>query len=109
MPTDPDWIEAEFSRGQVWNAIVAACETRGIDGQRAEDVAFHMTDWFDDFERMRVIFQDCSKTSPEEVADMLHMILIHAPHHMAAASKLFTGDPVTDVFEIGAVDSEAQE
>ena len=33
--------------------------------------------------------------------------LIHVPSHVAAASKLVTGIPVTDIFKVGAtVESE---
>ncbi len=41
-----DQIKRDTGRpfGPVWSAIVAACEARGITGQQADDVAFHMTD-----------------------------------------------------------------
>lgn len=38
---------------------------------------------------------------------MLLAFLIYVTNHMAAASKLLTGIPVTDVFAIGAIDNQA--
>jgi hypothetical protein len=39
----------------------------------------------------------------EEIDDGITNFLVHAPNHVAAAAKI-AGHPVTDVFEIGALD-----
>lgn len=98
---DPINPEAAKPHGPIWAAIVAACETRGITGQRAHDVAFNMTDWMDDFIRLERFYADPGSIPPEQLAHDLVNTLLHMPHHVAAAAKLYTGDPVTDVFASG--------
>lgn len=95
--------EAAAPHGSIWSAIVAACETRGITGQQADDIAFNMTDWMDDFLRLQQFFAAPKAMPPEQVARDVLCVLTHMPHHLAAAAKLYTGDPVVDVFGIGAV------
>jgi hypothetical protein len=97
------------SRPEVWAEIVAACEARGITGQDAEDVAFHMTDWMDDFHWLQRFFADPRGSSAEAVGQQLHSILSHVPHHIAAAKILYTGSPVIDVFGVGAVREESHD
>jgi hypothetical protein len=45
--------------------------------------------------------------SDAEVDELLRCFLLHVPNHVAAAGKLFTGVPVTDVFGVGAVSEDA--
>lgn len=73
----------------------------------ADDVAFHMTDWLDDLGRFAQFCTEPDKWKDQEVEEMLLSFLIHVPNHVAAASKLLTGFPVTDVFGVGAVEDEA--
>ena len=46
---------------------------------------------------------DPRSLSRKGTVDLLYSFLIHVPPHLAAASKLLLGDPVTDVFGVGAV------
>lgn len=69
----------------------------------ARDVAFHMTDWLDDLSAYVDFCRNPSSYTPEQVNSILLAFLLHAPNHLAAASKLFADIPVTDVFGIGAV------
>lgn len=69
--------------------------------QEVHDIRFHLLDWFSELEGLVDL---CSgRLSPEAGYEAIEAFLIHAPAHVAAAAKLFTGSPVTDVFEIGAV------
>ena len=70
----------------------------------AHDVAFHMTDWLDDLQAYVSFCTDPSKMSDADVGDLLTDLLIHVPNHVAAACKLYTGVPVTDVFGVGATE-----
>jgi hypothetical protein len=36
--------------------------------------------------------------------ELLIQFLVHAPNHLAAASKMLTDIPVTDVFGVGALE-----
>lgn len=103
---DANWTDDGYSRGRIWLAIVEACKTHGIRGQDAEDIAFHMTDWLADFDKLKAFFADPDSMAAEQVARDVLGVLIHMPHHLCAAAKLFTGTPVTDVFGIGAVSEE---
>lgn len=71
----------------------------------ARDIAFHLTDWHSELGRFHQFCLAPDAASPEEIRDLLMDLLVHAPAHLAAAARLYTGAPVTDVFGIGAVDS----
>jgi hypothetical protein len=64
-----------------------------------------MTDWLDELSKLYAFFQAPDRLKPQEVEDLLLAFLIHAPNHVAAASKLMTGTPITDVFDVGAVEA----
>ena len=88
------------------DSVVAAIEKAMLEmelnEERAHDIAFHMTDWLADFASLHEFFEAPQKYSPDEVSDLLMDFLVHAPNHIAAASKLMTGIPVQDIFEVGA-------
>lgn len=71
-----------------------------------DEIAFHMTDWVDDFAGLAAFYENPEKYSEEQVSALLMKYLIHVPAHVAAASKLFLDVPVTDVFDVGAVSEE---
>jgi hypothetical protein len=72
----------------------------------ARDVAFHMTDWLTDLDAYRRFCSEPSALSEAEVNQLLTQFLVHVPNHLAAAAKLYTGIPVTDVFGVGATSQE---
>jgi len=73
----------------------------------ADDVAFHMTDWLDDLARFAEFCAEPDKWKDVDIEEMLLAFLVHVPNHVAAAAKLLTGLPVTDVFGVGAVEDES--
>ena len=72
----------------------------------AHDVAFHMTDWLEDLEAFSRFCANPSSLSDAEVSELLTDFLVHVPNHVAAAGKLYTGMPVTDVFQIGVTSKD---
>lgn len=66
------------------------------------DIAFHLTDWRSDLERLVALYQAPEKFSTDEASAILMGFLMHAPNHLAAAAKLMVDMPVTDIFEVGA-------
>jgi hypothetical protein len=42
------------------------------------------------------------KLSSQTIEKLLIDFLVHVPNHLAAASKLLTGIPVTDIFSVGS-------
>ena len=74
----------------------------------ADDVAFHMTDWLNDLDAYSRFCADPKGMSDAEVGELLTGFLVHVPNHLAAASKLYTGVPVTDIFQIGATTEDTK-
>ena len=74
------------------------------DERARNDIAFHMTDWLDELRALVDWYENPERASDAQVRATLTAFLVHAPAHIAAAAKLYTGYPVTDVFDIGAVD-----
>ena len=74
-----------------------------------DDIAFHMTDWLDDLEAYVRFCAEPRSMSDEEISQMLTEFLVHVPNHVAAASKLLTGVPVTDIFKVGATSDDSNE
>ncbi len=67
------------------------------------DIAFHMTDWLSDLERWYDYCQAPEALTADQTAELLTDFLVHVPNHLAAASKLMTGIPVTDMFDVGSI------
>lgn len=80
---------------------VALRETE-LSGTVVNDVVFHMTDWLDDLEAYHRFCSHPAAMSDAEVSRLLIQFLLHVPNHVAAAGKLYTSVPVTDVFGVGA-------
>jgi hypothetical protein len=78
----------------------------GLPESVAQDVAFHMTDWLSDLEDYVAFCTDPNAHSDEAASRLLLQFLIHVPNHLAAASKLYAGIPVTDILEVGATSEE---
>lgn len=83
--------------------IFEAMQELGHPDNVAFDIAFHMADWLANLEKLQEFYENPDKFTKDQTSDILMGFLIHAPHHLAAAGKLITGFPVTDVFKIGAV------
>ena len=98
--------DASVIRDRIREAILREAE---LPEQVAEDVAFHMTDWLDDLAHFQKFYSEPDQWQDEQIMKMLIAFLLHVPNHLAAASKLLTEVPVTDVFGVGAVDNEPDE
>lgn len=87
-------------------AIEHALEQQDFgSAETRRDIAFHMTDWLLDLEEWSAFCQSPEDLDSGAMADLLTRFLVHVPNHLAAASKLMTGIPVSDIFEVDAVDS----
>ncbi len=93
-----------YDEQKIIAAIDGAMREFGLDADAARDVAFHLTDWLDELERLQRFYADPERCARDEISDLLLQFLLHAPEHLAAARKLATGFPVTDLFEVGALD-----
>jgi len=86
--------------------IVEAARKRGLVNDDAVDVGFHMYDWLRDLEEFWAFTQDPDSLTLKELDTLLTNFLVHAPNHIAAAAKLFTGCGVADIFDVGALDAD---
>ncbi len=89
---------------EVWSRIEQTALDRGLSEQEAMDVAFHMLDWHKDLTELVSFMQNPGSLADKDLEDMLTQFLIHAPNHIAAAAKLYTGNGVRDIFDVGACD-----
>ncbi|MCA9303885.1 MAG: hypothetical protein KC996_07175 [Phycisphaerales bacterium] len=90
----------------VQRRLEKSCLEQGLGEETAHDVAFHMTDWSNDLIRLWAFCEDPDSFSFEEIDEMLMDLLVHAPNHLAAAARLYTGIGVRDIFEVGAVETD---
>lgn len=68
-----------------------------------------MTDWLDHLEAYFKFCSDPGRLSDTEINNLLTGFLVHVPNHVAAAGKLYTNLPVTDVFGVGATSENGDE
>ena len=94
------------NKENVEKALSAALQDLDLSPEQIDDAIFHMTDWLEDLKNWSQFCVGPDELSPEEVQSMLIDFLVHVPAHVAAASKLVTGLPVTDVFGIEATSEE---
>ena len=74
----------------------------------ARDIAFHLTDWHWEADFIVALTLFPERFTPDEIRSGVEAFIVHAPNHVAAAAKLW-GFPVTDAFEIGALDGIADD
>jgi hypothetical protein len=91
---------------RVKDLITAAAELCGITDTAAKEIAFHMTDWDDDLERMVRLYKDCENMTPDEALEILLRFLAHVPNHLAAAKKLVGYGPIEDIFKVGVLEED---
>ena len=70
--------------------------------ERREAIVFHLTDWMGDLVTFNQLLSDPDAYDGSEIHQILVRFLTHVPNHLAAASKLFLGVPVTDIFDVGS-------
>lgn len=96
-----------MDHARIRSSLEEVLEERGYEpGERRRDIAFHLTDWLKDLEEWTAFCESPGDYDAEAVEKLVTGFLIHVPNHLAAASKLMLDIPVSDIFEIGAVDAE---
>ncbi len=100
MPLNEETIRARIEH--------AARTEMNLSADVAGNVAFHMTDWLSDLEAFHRFCQSPDSLTAEEVSDLLMDFLVHVPNHIAAAGKLYTGIPVTDIFQVCSTSSDVK-
>lgn len=67
----------------------------------ARDVSFHLVDWYTDLEELRAVIRRPERFTDREIDRIVGAFLAHAPHHIAAAHKIYAEEAIPDVFELG--------
>ena len=94
-----------FDHSAIRQRLKNVLETEGYDDEtKIHDIVFHMTDWLGDLERWSAFCREPETLTDDEVIELLFDFLIHVPNHVAAASKLAVDRPVSDIFNVNAVE-----
>lgn len=100
----------EYRAHDIRLSIARVAQKRpSLSRETAEDIAFHMTDWLTDLEAFVDFCERPNELSDDEISKVLIDFLVHAPNHIAAAAKLYTDEPVEDIFGVGAVACPSEE
>jgi hypothetical protein len=93
-----------YESTKIREALDQALADFGIESDELRHyITFHMTDWLDELNSYSHFCADPSSFESSDAQSLLLQFLTHVPNHLAAASKLLLGIPVTDVFDVGAV------
>ena len=92
----------KYDQDKIRKAIGVALNGMEMRQTDISDAAFHMTDWISDLEEWTMFCENPDSLTSCQIQDLLMDFLIHVPNHVAAASKLVTGIPVQDIFNVGA-------
>jgi hypothetical protein len=68
------------------------------NAEARRDFVFHMTDWLDDLDRLKTIFDQPDQADRRKVASEIAGILYHVIPHLKTAGRLLLDD-VRDPFE----------
>ena len=73
-------------------------DDRAADARAREDFVFHMTDWLDDLDRLKAIYEHPEQFDRLEAGREIFGFLIHVIPHLKAAGRLLL-DEISDPFE----------
>lgn len=76
-------------------------KTRDYSKKDCKEIAFHMTDWIDNFQELYELYAYPENCDVKEVERILMSFLIHVPEHIAASAKIMTGGGIKDIFKVG--------
>jgi hypothetical protein len=96
-----------MDQAKVRQAIEDVLLNQGYEPEsRRKEIAFHLTDWLGDLEAWKSYCDSPEQFDSESAEKLIMGFLIHVPNHVAAASKLMLEIPVSDIFEVGAIDAD---
>jgi hypothetical protein len=84
------------------SSVIAESLAESFDTKRAQDIAFHLTDWTSDAAFLVALSLRPDVFTKSEIEQGLMLFLVHAPNHIAAAAKL-SDNPIQDVFKLGVL------
>src|SRR5438477_4931455 len=63
-------------------------EDRAVNAEVRRDFIFHMTDWLDDLDELKILFDHPTDASRQAAAQNVASFLWHATHHVMEAARL---------------------
>lgn len=95
----------EYDKESIVAKIKSALEeTYNIKSEISHGTAFYMTDWLEDMSDLHEFYISPESYTSKQTTDLLMKFLLHVPNHLVAAHKLYTNEPVSDIFGIGALE-----
>jgi len=76
----------------------ALSQAADFDKSVADEVAFHITDWLDDYQVLLGLLEG-GTASEEDIYKASLKLLLHAPEHMVRAAELVTGEKPQGIFD----------
>ena len=89
-----------YDKEKIEQALRKAYKNLELENSEIDDAIFHMVDWLEDLDKWSQFCKNPASLNSEELGEIVIQFLVHVPAHVAAASKLVTGLPVSDVFEV---------
>jgi hypothetical protein len=93
-------LEGDRLPANITSTITEALSESGAsleDVLKADEVAFHLTDWNSDAAFLVALHLFPEKFTREEISAGIDLFLVHVPAHVVAAARL-TGNSTDDVF-----------
>jgi hypothetical protein len=92
--------------GELRERIECAFSSLIDSADAARDIAFHMTDWDHNLERLLQLYEDPPTATDDDITAVILEFLAHAPNHLAAAKKLSGMGPIEDIFGVGVLEED---
>lgn len=68
-----------------------------LTGEQAREFSFHMTDWLQDMEDLRLAFGTVHDVDDEYLFSVVLKFLLHAPAHIVSAASTMTGETADEI------------
>lgn len=88
--------ELETLLGRVYDQF-RRLNDRAANAQARNDFVFHMSDWFDDLDRLQAIYKHPERISPKKSGHEIAGFLYHVIPHLNAAGRLLL-EEIPDAF-----------
>lgn len=68
-----------------------------LTSEQATEFSFHMTDWLQDMEDLRLAFESIHEVDDEALFSVVLKFLLHAPAHVVSAAVTMTGETPEEI------------
>lgn len=82
-------LDVPAVRAKLEKLIVDRAE---LSSDQATEFSFHMTDWLQDMEDLRLAFETIDEVDDEVLFSVVLKFLLHTPAHVVSAAAAMTGE-----------------